>query len=230
MKKQFVDRLSNTWIDKIISRAHASLEVSTMSFFHDDDGLSLIRKIRKEDFFLLSRPSEMYVIHSLAAAQRRLDGDYAEVGVYKGATAKLICEAKGDKTLHLFDTFEGLPQHDEVDRRFSENMFSTSFDKVRGRLSGYHGVRFYKGLFPQTAAPVGDARFAFVHLDVDLYQSTKDALEFFYPRLVPGGILLTHDYPSADGVCKAFSDFLSDKPELIIGLPLSQGMIVKRCS
>src|SRR5258708_14722189 len=97
-----------------------------MSFFHDDDGLSLIRKIRKEDFFLLSRPSEMYVIHSLAAAQRNLEGDYAEVGVYKGATAKLICEAKGNKFLHLFDTFEGLPQEGEIDKRFSEKMFPTS--------------------------------------------------------------------------------------------------------
>jgi hypothetical protein len=230
MNKRLVDLLSNTWLDKVLSRAHASLEVSTMSFFHDDEGLSLIRRIRREDFFLLSRPSEMYVIHSLAAAQRNLEGDYAEVGVYKGATAMMICEAKGDKALHLFDTFEGLPQEGEFDKRFSKDMFPSSLEGVRNRLSRYESVYFYKGLFPATAGSVEDRRFAFVHLDVDLYQSTKDALDFFYPRLVPGGILLTHDYPSADGVCRAFSEFLRDKPELIIGLPLSQGMIIKRCS
>jgi hypothetical protein len=170
----------------------------------------------------------MYVIHSLAAAQRNLAGDYAEVGVYKGATAKLICEAKQEKALHLFDTFEGLPQESTFDRRFTRNMFPASLQSVRDRLSIYNNVHYYKGLFPETARPVEAREFGFVHLDVDLYQSTKDALEFFYPRLVAGGILLTHDYPSADGVCKAVSEFLRDKPETIIGLPLSQGMIIKR--
>lgn len=199
-----------------------------MGAFHQDVGLQLIKEIRKEDGFLMCRPSEMYIIHSLANAQQTLDGDYAEVGVYRGATARLICEAKGDKHLHLFDTFEGLPKLGEDDIRFSEKMFAAGLDRVKRRLSPFQNVFFYQGFFPKTAESVKDRRFAFVHLDVDLYQSTKDALDFFYPRLVRGGVLISHDFPSADGVRRAFMELLSNKPEKIIGLPLSQGMIVKQ--
>ncbi len=225
---RLMDKLSNTWVDRLVSRFYAALELKVMAAFHPDEGLELIRKVRKEDVFLCCRPSEMYAVYSLASAQRSLEGDYAEVGVYKGATARLICEAKGDKTLHLFDTFQGLPQLSGEDVRFTQGMFASRMEQVQSRLDGFNKVFFYKGLFPATAESVKNRKFAFVHLDVDIYQSTKDALEFFYPRMVRGGIIISHDFPSAGGVQKAIMEFLLDKPERIIGLPLSQGMIVKQ--
>ena len=228
MKKRLLDKLANTPVDRIISWAYGILDLSVMGAFHDDEGVRLIKQIRKEDALLLCRPSEMYMIYSLANAQRGLPGDYAEVGVYKGATARLICQVKGTKQLHLFDTFAGLPQVDKSDIRFSEKMFAASLDGVKARLANFENVHYYPGLFPTTSGPVTGQRFAMVHLDVDLYQSTKDSLEFFYPRLVPGGILISHDHPTADGVVKAFNEFLADKPEKVIQLPLSQGMIIKQ--
>ena len=128
----------------------------------------------------------------------------------------------------MFDTFAGLPNTKADDVRFAEKMFSASLDQVKSRLSSFQNVFFYPGLFPSTGDLVRNNKFALVHLDVDLYQSTKDALEFFYPRLVPGGILISHDFPSADGVQKAFAEFMANKPEKVIQLPLSQGMIVRQ--
>jgi Macrocin-O-methyltransferase (TylF). len=64
-------------------------------------------------------------------------------------------------------------------------------------------------------------------LDVDLYQSTLDCLEFFYPRLNPGGIIVTHDYSWAAGVDRAFSEFFMDKPEKPIETIGYQAMVVK---
>ncbi len=52
-----------------------------------------------------------------------------------------------------------------------------------------------------------ERRFSFVHLDVDLYESTLAGLEYFYPRLIPGGVILSHDYSILAGVKKAFEDF-----------------------
>jgi hypothetical protein len=138
-----------------------------------------------------------------------------------------MCEAKGDKHLHLFDTFGGLPSKADIDVRFTESMFIASVEAVRKRLGKYDNVHIYQGLFPGTAGPIKDVRFAFVHIDVDIYQSTKDCLEFFYERMTPGGVILSHDYPSSAGVRKAFDDFFADKKENIINLPLSQGMVVK---
>ncbi|MCP4540392.1 MAG: hypothetical protein GY832_24910 [Chloroflexi bacterium] len=68
----------------------------------------------------------------------------------------------------------------------------------KGRLSSYH-----PGLFPKTGAFVSEKEFSFVYLDVDVYQSTKESLEFFYPRMTKGGIILSHDY-QYPGVRQAF--------------------------
>ena len=72
-----------------------------------------------------------------------------------------------------------------------------------------------------------DQRFSFVHLDVDLKSSTLACLEFFYPRMVPGGVILTHDYSYLDGVRAAFGEFLAGRREQPIELPSSQAMLVK---
>lgn len=174
---------------------------------------------------------EMCNIYSLVKKTAQVPGDLAEVGVYRGGSAKIICEAKGDRPFHLFDTFSGLPTPDSsVDILHKEGqMKDTSLEQVMSNLVGYPNLFFYEGLFPETADPVHDHAFSFVHLDTDLYQSTKDCLEFFYERLSVDGIILAHDYSSINnpGVRKAFDEFFTGKPEAIIRLWESQCMIVK---
>ncbi len=158
----------------------------------------------------------------------KVKGDIAEVGVYKGGSAKLICEAKGNKTLHLFDTFEGTPKVDEIDTpQFYKGQYAALLEDVKNYLKKYKNVYFYKGLFPATAEPVKDKKFSFVNLDVDTYRSTLDCLKFFYSRMNKGGIIISHDYISAPGVRKAFDEFFKDKPEPIIEMSGSQCLIVK---
>ena len=79
-------------------------------------------------------------------------------------------------------------------------------------------------MFPETGDAITDKKFSFVYLDVDLYQSTKDSLEFFYPRMNTGGVILSHDY-QYPGVRQAFDDTgFSDQ---VIDLADSQCMLVK---
>lgn len=172
--------------------------------------------------------AEMFHIASMVLAAGKIEGDMAEVGVAYGATAKIISTFKGNKELHLFDTFDGVPfVSKEDDPSIKVGVCKTSLEFVQKNLEGENNVKFYKGIFPATASSVSDRRFAFVHLDVDVYQSTKDALEFFYPRLNRGGILLSHDYSYYGGVKKAFDDFFADKLEPVLALCESQCLIVK---
>lgn len=199
-------------------------------FYKGKEIIDLIKSIKNETnlaFF----PYEAYTVYSVAKSQSSLDGEMAEVGVYRGGSAKLICEAKGERNLHLFDTFEGLPEVSERDTHFGikywqEKQFNdTNEEHVKKYLAEYKNVRLYKGLFPKTAEPISNLKFSFVHLDVDLYQSTLDCLNFFYPRLIQGGIILTHDYHT-DGVHAAFKEFFTEKKIPIIELTGSQCMIV----
>ena len=129
--------------------------------------------------------------------------------------------------LHLFDTFEGLPAPADLDNvKFHTGQFRSELASVKRYLADSR-VEFHKGLFPGTASVVADRRFSFVHLDVDLYESTLAGLEFFYPRMSRGGIIISHDYVSADGVNLAFQKFFESRPDPVIELTGYQCMVVK---
>ena len=187
-----------------------------------------LKKIRSQTELLLE-DIEAYHIYMTVKRTEKVPGDIAEVGVYRGGSAKIICSAKGDRALHLFDTFEGLPKVDEVDLvwPFYEGKFSASYEGVKDYLNAETNVFFYKGVFPDTSGPVKDTTFSLVNLDVDTYESTKKCLEFFYSRMSTGGIIISHDYITAPGVQKAFDEFFSDKMEPVIETAGSQCLVVK---
>lgn len=187
-----------------------------------------LKKIRGETELLIE-DIEAYHIYMAVKRTQKVPGDIAEVGVYMGGSAKIICSVKGEKHLHLFDTFEGLPQVDEIDMvwPFYEGKFAASYDHVRDYLKHDKNVSFYKGVFPDTSEPVREKRFSMVNLDVDCYESTKQCLLFFYPRMSPGGIILSHDYMTAPGVKKAFDDFFETRAEPVLETAGSQCIVVK---
>jgi O-methyltransferase len=189
--------------------------------------LDQIRKIKRETKMILD-DNEAYQISMAVKSTEKVQGDLAEVGVFMGGSAKLICQSNGGKPLHLFDTFEGIPKVEEIDQpAFYEGQFTASMEEVKSYLKDHENIYFYKGCFPATAKPVENRRFSFVHLDVDTYESTLACLQFFYPRLNQGGILLSHDYINHQGVKKAFDEFFEEKPEPIVEMSGTQCLIVK---
>lgn len=173
-------------------------------------------------------PDEMAFLFHCAVEASRLEGDFAEIGVSSGGSAKLILEAIGGRRgLHLFDTFEGLPRPKEVDEGLREKQYACGLESVEEYLHDYSRVFFYKGIFPVTTQTLDKTIFSFVHLDVDLYQSTLDGLEFFYPRMQKQGLIIIHDYSILAGTKQAVKEFFVDKSELIIELPTSQCLIIK---
>jgi O-methyltransferase len=206
----------------------ARLELLLLRGHKDHTTLSAIRRCRRDAESLLTG-NEAFFLYSLAKAQRGLEGAMAELGVYQGSSAQIICEAKEDCALYLFDTFSGLPEPGEIETRLlTRGQFSASLPAVQGLLQAYSNVCFHPGMFPQSAEGMDGVRFSLVHLDADLYSSTLAGLEFFYPRMVPGGIIITHDYSTLPGVARAFAEFLTDRPEVVIELPSTQAMIVVR--
>lgn len=195
---------------------------------HRQSTYELIIKIKKENKLLLSI-NEARQLFQVANQASKLDGDMAEVGVYMGASAKLISIASNNKSLHIFDTFEGLPELSKFDdyKQFYSTQFVASFDFVKHYLSSCSNVFIYRGFFPQTTGPIMEKKFCFVHLDVDIYESTKSCLEFFYPRMVKGGVIISHDYPNSVGVRKAFDEFFRNKKEVIVEFTERQCLVVK---
>jgi len=201
-------------------------QLQLLTIRKDKNLIDLIRKVQKEKGFMMW-PDELVFIYNCVLLTTKLPGDFAEVGVCKGVSAKIICEAKGKKLLHLFDTFEGLPKPGALDGVLREKQYSAPLNATKAYLKKYKNVVFYKGIFPNTSRSIQKKTFSFVHLDVDLYKSTLECLKIFYPRMEKGGIILSHDYSTLKGVRKAFEKYFSDKKNLIIELPTSQCMVIK---
>jgi O-methyltransferase len=201
------------------------LELLILRGHKDHSTLAAIRRCRRGTESLLTG-NEAFLLHSLAVAQGSLGWPMAELGVYQGSSARIMCEAKGNSALHLFDTFSGLPNPGEEERVFKRGQFAASLSSVRNVLNAYTQVHFHPGMFPHSTTGLDALRFSLVHIDVDIYASTLAGLEFFYPRMITGGIIITHDYSTLPGVARAFADFFTDKRRAIIELPTTQAMVV----
>jgi hypothetical protein len=166
-----------------------------------------------------------------------VSGDFAEVGVYRGNSAKLLASLLADKrssrNLHLFDTFGGFDVRDltGLDAHRPALFADVAVDQVRKFVGQEHLCRYWVGYFPDSAQDMqSDSMFAFVHLDLDLYAPMKAGLEFFYPRMPRGATMVLHDYFSGHwpGATAAVDEFLSDKPESVVLMPDKSGTAIFR--
>ncbi len=197
-----------------------------------DEDREFKRIFARIDYTLVDR-ARCYILHQFAKQVVKLPGDLAEVGVYKGGTAKLLSltvSPRVKKTLHLFDTFSGMPPTEaQVDHHHEGDLGDTSLEAVQRQLRDCDNVRFYKGFFPHTAGPIENSRFCMIHIDVDIYKSVKDSCEFFYPRLEKGGVMIFDDYgfSSCPGARKAVDEFFTDKAEIPVYLPSGQCVVIR---
>jgi O-methyltransferase len=164
-----------------------------------------------------------------------IEGSFAEVGVYQGETARIIHEIDSTRRLHLFDTFEGFSRQDLTNEKIDEvnrsvDFADTTVETVIRFINGNSNIIVHKGYFPATAQNLPEEKYAFVHLDADLFNPTAAGLEYFYPRLSAGGVIIIHDYNHTwEGVTKAVDEFLTTIPESLVAISDWQGsaMIVK---
>jgi O-methyltransferase len=176
-----------------------------------------------------------YVAHQLVKSLSHVPGDMVECGTYNGATAFFMAQASAlsgaKRSLDIFDSFEGLSLPDTMDgKHWTAGDLAMSKDVVRATLADFENVNLYEGWIPDRFAEVEDKTYAFVHIDVDLYQPTLDSLKFFYPRTASGGVLLFDDYgfTTCPGAWKAIEEYMADKPEHVIHLPTGQGLVLRR--
>lgn len=164
-----------------------------------------------------------------------------EVGVYKGGGSYFLASvanqlAPGRARHFAVDTFEGHSQQDLASREgWHEpgSFVDTDFDAVRGFLSRWPFVEVLRGRIQDFEARLGPERFHFIHLDVDIYQPTRYALDLYSERLVPGGVIVVDDYGfrSCPGIKQAVAEFIVKglKGFTMMELPSGQCFLTRLC-
>jgi hypothetical protein len=167
------------------------------------------------------------VLNVRQVLEEGIEGDFAELGVWKGNSAAILAHfaAGSNRRLFLFDTFSGFDKRDLVgcDKSKSLDFADTSLEYVQETVGHPELTIYLKGYFPDSISDEGrQSKFALVHLDCDLYEPMKAALAFFYARMPRGGMLILHDFSSGvwggaktaiDGFCQATGEYVSLWPD-----------------
>lgn len=166
----------------------------------------------------------------------RVGGNTVECGVYKGLGSHLISMARKEREAcggyhFIFDSFEGLsaPSHEDGSYWAKGNLACDEAE-VRENLMEFDFVKYFKGWIPTRFGEVEKQRFCLVHIDVDLATPTRESLEFFYPRIKPGGVIIVDDYgfASCPGVTAVVEDFVRETASAsLVRFPTGGALIVQ---
>lgn len=158
-------------------------------------------------------------------------GSIVECGVYKGGSMmacalRLLETGDTHRNLYLYDTFEGMPEGDEMDKDFFGNTHAfykdwvcAGLDEVRNNLyfTKYpvENIKFVKGKVEDTLKKTTPEKIALLRLDTDYYSSTRCELEYLYDRISTGGVLIIDDYGHFQGCKKAVDEFFQRRGETV---------------
>jgi O-methyltransferase len=215
---------------------------------YDDSVKSIIRAVKPRT---MTSPEKLNaLIHAVRYVVRhQIPGDIVECGVWRGgsmmAVAKTLIEmGDTDRHLHLYDTFEGMSEPTEHDRRqdgrSATDMLSAadrsspiwayaSLEDVQQamRESEYPAdrIHYYKGKVEDTIPGTIPDQISILRLDTDWYESTKHELKHLWPRLVPGGVLLIDDYGWWEGARRAVDEWQEETRAQVLLLRMDEGRV-----
>jgi|GEM_PF-685132 len=175
-----------------------------------------------------------HTLYSLMRQAMHIPGDIWECGVYKGGTsamlANMLQDAGSQKKLYMFDTFAGIQQPgDSIDSHGCGDFGDACLDSVLEYINCGSVCMARPGLIPQSFVGLESAKIAMAHIDVVLYKSTLDCIEFIWPRLSQGGFIVFDDYGfgSCPGARAAVDKFFSGNNCVPICLPTGQAIVFK---
>ncbi len=161
-------------------------------------------------------------ILSIARDCLAVEGDFVELGCYKGDTSLMLAEIlqETEKKLWIYDSFEGLPEksmEDEsavgVDFKKGELMVSKREVKARFLRAGLPVPKITKAWFNELSDKDLPNKIAFAFLDGDLYESIRDSLKLIDDKMTTGGVIMAHDYinEALPGVAKAVDEWVKNR-------------------
>ena len=178
-----------------------------------------------------------YELWSLVGQTTKLSGALIEIGVWRGGTGALIARKAGlcgmTDPVYLCDTFEGVVKASEKDSVYTGGEHAdTSQETVQALLDrfGLANARILKGIFPdETARGIEGQTFKFCHIDVDVYQSAHDIVQWIWPKLCVGGVIVYDDYGffGCDGIARHVDEQLPCADRIIIHNLNGHAVVVK---
>lgn len=178
-----------------------------------------------------------FELWSLVEQSKKTDGELIEIGVWKGGTGTLIAKKAQlcgiVDHVYLCDTFSGVVKNSENDSTYKGGEHAdTTRQAVESLLDDLEltNVTILEGIFPeQTAHFIKGSKFRFCHIDVDVYQSAKDIIEWIWQKISIGGIIVYDDYgfQSCDGITKYVEEQIHNPDRIVFHNLNGHAVIIK---
>ena len=188
----------------------------------DETFLETYRKIKP---YTLVDKYRCFELWSLVEQSKKLDGSLIEIGVWKGGTGALIARKARltgiNDPVYLCDTFSGVVKASGKDSKYKGGEHADTTRQIVEQLLddlGLTKVTILEGVFPeQTAHIIKESKFRFCHIDVDVYQSAKDIIDWIWDKMSLGGIIVYDDYGfhACTGITK-YVEEQNNNPDRII--------------
>ena len=163
-----------------------------------------------------------------AASQAiHLEGDFVECGVWYGVLSKTICEytdfGHQNRNFYLVDSWGKMPGS-HANLNYQEDIY----DIVKKRFAKWSNVILVKGLVPEALSRIPSQKIAYLSIDMNGSEPEKAALEYFYNKIVPGGVIYFDDYGwDYPELVEVVNKFFADKPETLLHFPSGNSIVVK---
>jgi len=183
----------------------------------------------------------IHVLCWAAYHARHLEGDFVDCGVHTGIFARAIVHfikfEETGKKYYLLDTFKGMDPDYSNERELERHKLmdynnrdeNVLYNQVKETFKNYN-VEIIKGSVPETLPLVTAEKICFLSIDMNCVEPEVKALEYFWDRMVPGGMILLDDYGYANSTNdqkEAHDQFARLKGVMVLTLPTCQGLIVK---
>lgn len=170
----------------------------------------------------------LYILQQFAKRQQKLNSNFVEVGIYAGMSMYFMADYC-DKLFIGIDSFEGVSEPlPGVDTDyFVKGSLACDIENAEKYLEKFNNIKLIKGWVPEILQTLPELQYSLVHIDVDLYNPTKESIEYFWDRLLPDGVLICDDFGSSKtvGAKKAMIDFFGR--ENIIEFSTQQAFVIK---
>lgn len=244
--KQFISKLlfkayKMQATHKVDSKRHA-LFIGECTYIPWTDDLEFLNMQSRIEGHTLVDENKQYLTYSYIKQLCKLEveGDYLEVGVWRGGLSALIGMtfqkfSPLKRTLYLADTYEGMPKTVTQDNFYKGGELADTSEAVVGDLfqrCNVSNVKILKGYFPQDTSMLIDSdRFAYVHIDVDIYESAKNTFDWAWPKVSQYGMIVFDDYgySSTEGVTKFIDDYVSHLTDALFIFNMGGQAIIMKC-
>jgi O-methyltransferase len=241
--RRFLDKVAAPNLSTVYSNDNIIVFQRALTFLKDSKFMgSLFRASENNAGAFDDRTWRAHILVWAARNALTLDGDFVELGTFRGYFASCVAEClefeKLPRNYYLYDTFAGLPSDAVREKDLPDSFYESLqthysepdiYQSVVSRFKQYPNVQVVQGKVPDTLHERCPEKIAFLHIDLNSARHEIAALEYLWDRIVPGAVIVLDDFGFAifRAQTQAHQEFFGGRGCSIAELPTGQGLVIK---